>query len=106
MTERTWPSPRHLKSWIDSDGNSWRRIGDHPLGKNAARRLIRDPSTRVILFVGMDPSDVNLDARGSLWDRIEPVLRGKPSDDPYSHFALFKFRDVDGNVMLAIEESH
>jgi hypothetical protein len=91
MTEGTWPSPRHLKSWTDSDGKAWRRVGDHPLGKNAVRRLIHDPSTRVILFYGMDPSDVNFDARESLWDRIEPVLRGKPTDNPLSDFVPFKF---------------
>jgi hypothetical protein len=105
MTEGTWPSPRHLKSWTDSDGKTWRRVGDHPLRKNAVRRLIHDASIRVILFHGMEPSDVDFDARESLWHRIESVLRGKPTNNPLSDFVPFKFRDADGNVMLAIEES-
>ena len=104
MSEMAWPQPSRLKSWTDSGGNAWRRIGNDVLEKAAVRRLIRDPAVRVVLFCGPDPTDIEFDAREALWARMEPVMSGRPTDNPFADFLSFKFRDDARTVMLAIEE--
>jgi hypothetical protein len=104
MSEMAWPQPSRLKSWTDGGGNAWRRIGNDVLEKTAVRRLIHDPAVRVVLFWGPDPTDIEFDAREALWARMEPVMSGKPTVNPFADFLSFKFRDDARTVMLAIEE--
>lgn len=100
MKEVAWPQPSHLKSWTDRDGHAWRRIGNEALEKRAVRRLIRDPAVRVVLFYGTEPADIELSAREELWERMEPVLSGKPTGNPFAEFLSFKFRDDARTVLL------
>ncbi|HEV2885935.1 MAG TPA: hypothetical protein VGX49_03425 [Jatrophihabitans sp.] len=104
MTEEFWPQPSHLKSWTDSGGKVWRRIGNDVLEKKAVRRLIHDPAVRVVLFYGLEPTDIEIEAREALWARMEPVMSGKPTDNPFEDFVAYKYRDDARTVMLAIEE--
>jgi hypothetical protein len=105
MSEGVWPSPRRMKSWTDSDGRVWRRVGDQPLARKQGQRIVRDREARVVLFNGLQPTDVDPDARDGLWARVDAVLNGRASDNPMADFVLFKYRDESGKVMLAVEES-
>jgi hypothetical protein len=104
MTWVAYPQPSHLKSWTDSGGIAWRRIGNEPLDKKAVRRLIEDPAVRVVLFDGPEPTDVAANSRRDLWNRMEPVLSGKVADNPFAAFVSFKYRDDERSVLLAVEE--
>jgi hypothetical protein len=98
------PQPGRLKLWTGTDGIVWRRIGNEPLDRMAVRRLIEDPAVRVALFDGPEPAYVAAGAREELWHRMEPVLSGKRTDNPFADFISFKYRDDARNVLLAIEE--
>jgi hypothetical protein len=104
MSQTAWLQPSRLKSWTDSAGNAWRRIGDDVLEKKTVRRLIHDPAVRVVLFYEAEATDIEFDAREALWARMEPLMSGKPTDNPFADFVSFKFRDDARTVMLAIEE--
>jgi hypothetical protein len=55
MQEIAYPQPSRLKSWTDTGGTAWRRIGNEPLDKKAVRRLIEDPGDRGALLVPVSP---------------------------------------------------
>ena len=102
MTE--WPQPTRMHHWLDADGRRWRRIGKGLLGRKIVRRMILDDSVEVVLFYGPEPKPViGQQARGELWSRVEPVLRGR-GEVPYQDFAAVAFRDEQGRLLLAIEE--
>jgi hypothetical protein len=104
MNETVYPQPGRLKSWTDSDGKVWRRIGNVALDKKAVRRLIADPAVRVVLFDGPQPADVAPTARQELWDRMDPVMSGTWTGNPFAEFVCFRYRDEERAVLLAIEE--
>lgn len=105
MTDEVWPQPSRIRDWVDADGKTWHRAGDSPLRLTSARRLLRDETVRVVLFYGMEPMTLTtVRERAALWSRMEPVLRHKPVTNPHADFLAFRFRDDDGNKLLAIEE--
>jgi hypothetical protein len=101
-----WPQPSRLKTWEGPDGKVWHRAGDTPLKLTGVRRLVHDQAVEVVLFYGVVPKFVvTADDRAELWSRIEPVMRGQGADNPYADFRAFRYRDDNGNKLLAVEES-
>jgi hypothetical protein len=103
VEEIAYPQPSHLKSWTDGDGTLWRRIGNEPLDKKEAQRLVHDPTVRVVAFDDVEPSDMSSCDREFLWDRLKPGMARKPSDNPFADLLFFKYRDDARAVLLAIE---
>jgi hypothetical protein len=101
-----WPQPSRLKTWEAPDGKVWHRAGDTPLKLTAVRRLVQDQAVEVVLFYGVVPKFVVTAAdRADLWSRIESVMRGLGAESPYADFRAFRYRDDDGNKLLAVEEN-
>jgi hypothetical protein len=100
---QSWPQPSRMKLYENTDGVSWRRVGDRPLRATAARRLLRDGDVRIVRFYGMTPTPVYGAERDALTARVEDFWNGKGS--VHSDFNAILLRDADHNQILAIEES-
>lgn len=84
---------------------TWKRAGTAQLSKPAARRLIREPSVRVVHFYGPDPVDVALNDRGQFWERIEPLLNARSTKNVHATAQAFHYLSTGGAKMLAVEGS-
>jgi hypothetical protein len=99
-----------VRRWTDETGVEWVRRGE-ALDPKRARRLILDPTARVLVF-GM-PSVVDVPAadRADYWERISPYVLGSVhrtvGEKTADHFdcELAEFRDADRRVLVAVYES-
>jgi len=99
-----WPNPQKLKTWTDSSGVVWRRVGNDPLKARVARRDFNDPEVAVVHFFGVGPVMMqDVATKSKLWSHIEPMVDGT-QPDPYAEVQFFRFRDGSGRSMLAVQE--
>jgi hypothetical protein len=104
-----WPSPIRDGAWVDADGTRWRARGG-PVPSKRVERLLRSPQVRVrvLLFYGLnEPTEVILQDREALWQRIGPYLRQRVVrvKDDHTDFVVAEFKDDRHRSLLIIEES-
>jgi hypothetical protein len=86
--------------FTDADGVVWRRRGQACVDEKRLRRLLRDPSVRVLHDYLGEVTEVLPDDRAAFWQRAQDLMDRSPMSD----FVGSEFKDDARAHLLVVHE--